>query len=372
MVDYIGTARIRELVSRMGIGRFIEELAAEIEGDYRRWNEFEKSARHAIHSPGGVIELMPTSDGRLYSFKYVNGHPKNTASGLLTVTAFGVLADVATGYPLLLSEMTYLTALRTAATSAVAARRMARSDSRVMAMIGNGAQSEFQIMAFHRMAGIREVRIHDTDPQATAKLLRNLASLRIAELKVTRCATTREAVRGADIVTTATADKRNAIILGPQMIEPGMHLNAVGGDCPGKTELHADILRRKDSRIVVEFEPQARIEGEIQQLDAASEVAELADVLLGNRPGRANSREVTIFDSVGFALSDFSALRYLQRLNTEQGMGRQDIDLVPLLDDPKDLFGGLTTASGATAGPRVRAARNAGEPRSSIHEDTVA
>ena len=90
---------------------------------------------------------------RLYSFKYVNGHPKNTAAGLLTVTAFGVLADVATGYPLLLSEMTFVTALRTAAVSALAARHMARADSRVMALIGNGAQSEFQAIAFHHMLG---------------------------------------------------------------------------------------------------------------------------------------------------------------------------------------------------------------------------
>ena len=158
MVDYIGITRLRELVTRIGAGRFIEELAAEIEADYRRWNEFEKSARLASHSAGGVIELMPTSDGRLYSFKYVNGHPKNTAKGLLTVTAFGVLADVATGYPLLLSEMTFVTALRTAAISALVASRMARPNSRVMALIGNGAQSEFQAIAFHRMAGIREVR----------------------------------------------------------------------------------------------------------------------------------------------------------------------------------------------------------------------
>jgi ornithine cyclodeaminase len=341
MVDYIGTTRIRELVSRVGSGRFIEELAGEIEADYRRWDDFEKSARHAIHSSGGVIELMPTSDGRLYSFKYVNGHPKNTAKSLLTVTAFGVLADVATGYPLLLSEMTFVTALRTAAMSALAACRMARPASRVMALIGNGAQSEFQAIAFHSMAGVRNLRLYDTDPQATAKLMRNLTVLRLAGLNVTRCATTAEAVRGADIVTTVTADKCNATILTPDMIEPGMHLNAVGGDCPGKTELHADILRGKDVRIVVEFEPQARIEGEIQQLDASTQVTEFADVVRGRLPGRSNDREVTLFDSVGFALSDFSALRYLRRLNAEQPDGGQRIDLIPELDDPKDLYVGL-------------------------------
>jgi len=340
MVDYIGTARLRELVSQVGIGRFIEELAREIEADYRRWDDFEKSPRHAIHSAGGVIELMPTSDGRLYSFKYVNGHPQNTAKSLLTVTAFGVLADVATGYPLLLSEMTFVTALRTAAMSALAAGRMARPASRVLALIGNGAQSEFQAIAFHRMAGVRKLRLYDTDAQATAKLTRNLAALRLADLEITRCADTAEAVRGADIVSTVTADKRNATILTPDMIEPGMHLNAVGGDCPGKTELHADILRAEDVRIVVEFEPQARIEGEIQQLNPKTQVIEFADVVRGRVPGRSHDREVTLFDSVGFALNDFSALRYLRRLNAEQPGGER-IDLIPELLDPKDLFAEL-------------------------------
>src|ERR1700751_281069 len=188
MVDFIGIERIQQLVARRGAARFTEELAGEIEADFLRWSAFDKSPRHATHSPVGVIELMPASDGRLYAFKYVNGHPKNTAVGLLTVTAFGVLADVDTGYPLLLSELTLTTALRTAATSALAARRMARQDSRVMALIGNGAQSEFQAIAFHRMLGIRELRLYDTDASATAKLERNLPRLRLRELELVRCA----------------------------------------------------------------------------------------------------------------------------------------------------------------------------------------
>src|SRR6202163_2181682 len=183
MIDYIGVSDILRLVTRIGTGAVIERFANEIEQDYRRWSEFEKSARLASHSPVGVIELMPTSDGRLYSFKYVNGHPKNTAEGLLTVTAFGVLADVETGYPLLLSELTFTTALRTAAMSALAARRMARHSRRVMALIGNGAQSEFQALAFHHMLGIRELRLYDTAPKATVKLERNLTRLGLPGLK---------------------------------------------------------------------------------------------------------------------------------------------------------------------------------------------
>src|SRR5215470_9666367 len=355
MVDYIGVERVQELVTRIGPAKFIEALAHEIESDYRRWREFDKSPRHATHSPVGVIELMPTSDGRLYSFKYVNGHPKNTAEGLLTVTAFGVLADVETGYPLLLSELTLTTALRTAATSALAARRMARPGSRVMALIGNGAQSEFQAIAFHHMLGIRQLRLYDTDAGATDKLERNLARLRLAGLEVVRCASTAAAVCGADIITTATADKRNATILTPELIVPGVHLNAVGGDCPGKTELHRDILLRPDVRVVVEYEPQSRVEGEIQQMDASYAVSELAAVLAGTVPGRRSEREVTVFDSVGFALEDFSALRYLMRIHHEERGARAQIDLLPDLEDPKDLFALVS------ARPQPLAAREAAE-----------
>jgi len=338
MVDFTGIERVRQLVTRKGTAAFIEELAGEIEADYRRWQDFDKSPRHAVHSPVGVIELMPISDGKLYSFKYVNGHPKNTAAGLLTVTAFGVLADVDTGYPLLLSELTLTTALRTAAMSVLAARHMARRDSRVMALIGNGAQSEFQSIAFHGLLGILELRLYDVDPEATAKLERNLAALNLPGLRVIRCRSAGEAARGADIVTTVTADKRNAIILTPEMIEPGMHLNAVGGDCPGKTELHGDILARPDARVIVEYEPQSRVEGEVQQMPADFPVIEFADVLAGRATGRANDREVTIFDSVGFALEDFSALRYVHRLHREDRASRATIDIVPELANPKDLF----------------------------------
>ena len=345
MVEFIGVERVRELVAARGTARFIAELAAEIEADFRRWDAFEKSPRHATHSAAGVIELMPASDGQLYAFKYVNGHPKNTAGGLLTVTAFGVLADVGTGYPLLLAELTLTTALRTAATSALAARHMTRPGSTVMALIGNGAQSEFQALAFQHLLGIRELRLYDTDANATEKLARNLARAGLPGVAVVHCASTAAAVAGADIITTVTADKRNATILTPELIVPGVHINAVGGDCPGKTELHRDILLRSDARVVVEFEPQSRIEGEIQQLDAAFPVTELTAVLNARVPGRVSEQDVTIFDSVGFALEDFSALRYLLRLHQEVRGRQRPIDLMPDLEDPKDLFALLAPQS---------------------------
>ena len=354
MINYIGVADIQRLVNEIGTGTFITRLVGQIEVDFKRWGEFEKSARLASHSEVGVIELMPISDGTSYSFKYVNGHPRNTAEGLLTVTAFGVLSAVSTGYPLLLSELTVTTALRTAAMSALAAKWLARPDSCAMALIGNGAQSEFQAIAFHRLNGIRELRLYDTDPVATAKLERNLRSMPdLSDLKIVRANSTADAVRGADIVTTVTADKRNAVILTPPMIAPGMHLNAVGGDCPGKTELHRDILLRPDSRVFVEYAPQSRIEGEIQQLPADFPVTEFADVVRRHRPGRNHPAEVTIFDSVGFALEDFTALRFLQSLLEDHPQLCRQIDLVPELENPKDLFGGVLGGAGRVRIHRV-------------------
>jgi ornithine cyclodeaminase len=354
MVSYIGIGDIERLVREVGTAEFIAGLANEIEADYRRWPDFDKSVRIASHSPVGVIELMPATDGRLYSFKYVNGHPKNPQRGLLTVTAFGVLADVETGYPLLVSELTVTTALRTAAMSVLAAKYLARPESRVMALIGCGAQAEFQAIAFYHELGVRELRIVDVDALAMTKLERNLGALpALADLRLVRASDAAAACLGADIVTTVTADKRNATILTPPMIAPGMHLNAVGGDCPGKTELHREILFMRDTHIVVEYEPQTRVEGEIQQLPAGFPVTEFAAIARGEVPGRRNPREITIFDSVGFALEDYSALRYLHQLLRSSSGRRRDLDLLPELEDPKDLFGGTI---GAAARPRLRAA----------------
>ena len=333
MTRYIDVNDIQQLITTVGVEPFMMTLAEYIRADYLRWNAFEKSARVANHFPGGVIELMPTSDNELYGFKYVNGHPKNTRMNMLTVMAFGVLAEVATGYPVLFSEFTITTALRTAATSALAAQALARPESASMAIIGNGAQSEFQALAFKAILGISEIRVFDIDPGATEKFVRNMSGIK--GLTIIRAHSASEAVRGADIVTTVTADKNYATILTPDMIEPGMHINAVGGDCPGKTELHADILTH--ARVVVEFEPQTRIEGDIQQLAPDFPVIELWRVLSGETVGRQSAEQVTVFDSVGFALEDFSALRYLRDVAEARDIGTK-IDLIPEPSNPKDLY----------------------------------
>ena len=333
LVPFVSVAHMMGLVHHIGLEAMLRDLAGEIEADFRRWPLFDKTPRVASHSEVGVIELMPTSDGEMYGFKYVNGHPKNTREGLQTVTAFGLLADVHTGYPVLLTEMTILTALRTAAMSALAAKYLAPKGAKTMAIIGNGAQSEFQCMAFKAICGIGTVRLYDIDPAATAKCARNLAG---SGLKVVSCASGQEAMEGAEIITTCTADKQNATILTDNMVGAGVHINAIGGDCPGKTELHADILRRSD--IFVEYPPQTRIEGEIQQLDDDHPVIELWQVMTGDAPGRTGDRQITLFDSVGFAIEDFSALRYVHS-RIKGTPFYTELDMLADPDDPRDLFG---------------------------------
>ncbi len=330
--QFLSVQDVAAIVDRVGIQAFLERLAQRIDADYQRWQTFDKVARVAAHSAEGVIELMPIADDTTYTFKYVNGHPKNTKEGLPTVMAFGVLADVDTGAPELLTELTLTTALRTAAMSAVAARALARPDSKTMALIGNGAQGEFQALAFHYLNGVEEIRLYDIDPPATQKLMANLSH---TGLRFVVCNSTREAVRGADIVTTVTADKSNAVILSADMLEPGMHINGVGGDCPGKTEIHPNVLRA--SNCFVQYEPQTRIEGDLQHMPTDFAVTELWRVLRGEATGRTSEHEITFFDSVGFALEDYSALCLLRDLADEFSMG-QKVSLVPNLPNPKDLF----------------------------------
>jgi len=341
MVRFVNVQHLGRWAADTGLEPLLRDLTTEMEAQFRRWPLFDKTPRVASHSVHGVIELMPTSDGTTYGFKFVNGHPINSTRGLQTVTAFGALADVDTGYPIILSEMTLLTALRTAATSAMAAKALAPTDATTMAMIGSGAQSEFQALAFRANLGINTLRVFDIDPAAMAKFERNAAEL---GFDVTLCNDAEHAITGAEIITTCTADKRNATILTDEMVArarasagvTGLHINAIGGDCPGKTELHIELVKR--GTVFVEFPEQSFIEGEIQFLPRDWPITELWQVLTGDAAGRTSDDELTIFDSVGFAIEDFAALTFLnQRLDGTDYY--DEIDLVAEPADPKNLFG---------------------------------
>lgn len=340
MVRFVNVHNLSRWAMDTGLEPLLVELTAALEADFRRWEQFDKVPRFGVHSEHGVIELMPTCDGITYGFKCVSGHPINSSRGLQTVTAFGALSDVDSGHPVMLSEMTVLTALRTAATSAMAAKLLAPSDASTMALIGSGAQSEFQALAFRANLGVDTLRVFDIDPDAMTKFERNATSL---GFDVTLCADAEAAITGAHIITTCTADKKNATIITDDMLERariagsggGVHINAIGGDCPDKTELDIEIVKR--ANVFVEYPEQSFIEGEIQHLPHDWPVTELWQVLTGAAPGRQSEDELTVFDSVGFAIEDFTALRFLYEHTTGTDY-YETIDLVAEPTDPKNLF----------------------------------
>jgi ornithine cyclodeaminase len=333
MTAFMDVKNLIRLVTDIGIEPFFHGLATYIEDDFKRWSQFHKTPRIANHTDFGVVELMPTDDGALYGFKYVNGHPSNYKYGLQTVTAFGMLADMVTGYPLFISELTLATAFRTGATSVMAAKYLAPKNSQSMGLIGLGAQAEFQALAFKAGLGICHLKIFDIDPKATEKFIKNLDGLGFQFTLTNNAA---EAAEGVDIITTVTADKKKATILTDNMVGTGVHINGVGGDCPNKTEIAPEILNR--AAIFTEYTPQTRIEGDIQQLAPDHPVTEIWEVIIGNAQGRTHPDQITFFDSVGFAIEDFATLRYLYDLSKNTDYS-QNLDLLAVPHDPKNLYG---------------------------------
>jgi len=325
---------VKAIVHHFGIESFMIQVIKALKQDFTRWPDFNKSSRHATHYPQGVMELMPCSDAQHYAYKFVNGHPGNTPKGRLCVTALGMFAEVENGYPLLLSEMTLLTAIRTAATTALAANYLARPDSQHLAIIGSGAQSEFQFLATQAVLPITTVSYYDPDTLAMEKFQHHLKD----KADFQPCRSIGEAIKEADMIITATAQKKHNRLFRKEDIQSGVHISAIGGDCPGKTELPADLL--KACKIIVEYLPQSLQEGEIQNAPYEKVHAELWQLVTGELKGRTNDGEITLFDSVGFALEDFSILKLVYKLSEQLNIG-QEINMIPSPANPKDLYGML-------------------------------
>lgn len=329
---------LSQIIKTHSFDQFMSDLISYMKQDFANWLEFEKMPRPAIHVDGGVIEVMPTANKEYYTFKYVNGHPNNPLDNKLTVIGTGQLSKVSNGYPLLFSEMTILTAFRTAATSALATSLLSRADSTTLAIIGTGAQSEFQVLSARLVRKIDTIKYFDTDKHAMEKFRKNIVK-RAPELKLVECSSAKEAVHETDIITICTAAKGHFKIIENDWVTSGMHINGLGGDCPGKTELDSEILFR--SKLVVEFLPQTKIEGEIQKLSEKeiSDVlhAELWEIISNHKAGRTSEEEVTLFQSVGFAIEDFSTLRLVLDLSDKYNIG-QNLNIVPNLEDPKNLI----------------------------------
>jgi ornithine cyclodeaminase len=319
---------VKQLIEDIGgISEFMQNISEQMFVLYsEHWNTYSKQERIATYTKYGPLELMPISDENYYAFKYVNCHKDNPSSNLLSVVGMGMLASVSTGYPLLLSEMTLLTAIRTAVTSALVAKYLMPAKSTSMALIGNGAQCEFQAIAFRKICNISRIYLYDIDENASKKVKNNLTDW---NFQIEICSSVEYAVKNADIITTCTNVDSHACLLPDKFIKKNVHINAIGGDRPGKTELDVETLKR--ASIYVEYEPQTRIEGEIQQTPECN-VTEINNLFLNKNFERGQG--VTIYDSVGFALEDLCILMYVYSIIKS----KNETHLIPTTQDPKNLF----------------------------------
>ena len=332
-MDILTLEHFLSLVDRVGVHALIDALAQSIETCFVQWQHFDKQPRCCMKNQGGVFELMPTLGQDYYAFKYVNGHAHNTDHGMPSVMGLGMLCDAVTGQPLFLSEMTLLTAWRTAVVTALGSKYCAPSQSCKLGLVGCGAQSEFLALAHERLLQVDQLYYYDLDQVAMEKMAKNLEH--VSNLVLVPCASIQEVVEQSEVVVTATTAHGGKPIVTQKMLKPGLHISAIGGDSAGKTELDAKILDQ--AKLVVEFVPQTKVEGEIQQNLHVPIHAELWELIAGHKTGRDSDEEMTLFDSVGFAIEDYAALVCVYELATKYELLEQKI-MIPALTHPKDLY----------------------------------
>ena len=284
--------------------------------------------RVPLETPKGVTLFMPgyLKDDNAMAVKIVSVYADNPSKGLPTVTALVIAVDAETGVPKAAIEGTYLTALRTGAAAGVATRLLAREDAAVMAMIGAGGQAPTQIEAVCVVRPIWEVRIFDISRERAEALKERMAES-LPEVKFRTVSSANEAVRGADVITTATTSREP--VFDARYVSPGAHVNGIGAYTPEMQEIPADLVAR--ARVVIDSRTGALAEAGdlIKPLKAGivreDEIVEIGEVLSGRAPGRQSSEEITFFKSVGNAAQDVAVARLVLQAAEKGGWGTRVI-----------------------------------------------
>jgi alanine dehydrogenase len=270
----------------------------------------------------GDFRAMPAALPGCAGVKWVNVHPRNPSLGLPSIMAVLIYSDPETGYPLAIMDATEITAYRTGAAAAIASKYLARQGSHTMGIIGAGYQAYTQILAHVELFSPLSINAFDISEAAVDKLAHSLPHLPIRNCSI------QEAV-ASDIVCTLTPSR--SPVVRKEWIIPGTHINAVGADAPGKQELDPSIL--KEAIVVVDDMKQASGSGEInvpiqKGVYSTSEVyGTLAEVIVGRKKGRTDSRAITVFDSTGIAVEDIAVAKLLFE-EAQQSGGYPSIDLV--------------------------------------------
>lgn len=244
----------------------------------------------------------------------------NPGRGLSAHQSTTVLFDPATGLATALLDGNHITVVRTAAVGALAARHLSRPDSRIAAVLGCGAQGTGQAQALLQERRLQEIRAFDASSESADRFAR---TLRADGANVRTVADAETAVRGADIVVTATPGR--APVLRSEWVTPGMHVSAFGTDTRGKVELEAVLFTR--STVVVDDVEQATSIGETQHPVAQGLIrkqdihATLGEILAGRRPARSRPDEITLFDATGLAFQDLVCGQLAVRLAAARGLG---------------------------------------------------
>lgn len=264
--------------------------------------------------------FMETED--IAGVKIVNVHPDNREKRLPTVMAVVVLNSTETGVPLAVMDGSYLTDMRTGAAGGVAAKYLARKDSKVVGMVGLGDQARTQLLALSEVMDIEEVKITCRKPGSCDVFEKEMQP--ILNCDFTRKDSIRE-VCDCDILVTTTP-VRSPIVMS-EWVSEGTHINAIGADAMGKQELDPSLLKR--SKVVVDDIVQASHSGEVNVpistgvFSEADIYAELGEVVAGIKPGRDSDEEITIFDSTGLAVQDLVTANMVYEKALEKGIGKK-------------------------------------------------
>ncbi|PTL83572.1 ornithine cyclodeaminase family protein [Vitiosangium sp. GDMCC 1.1324] len=335
----LGEQEMRRLVASVGLHVLLDETIAALERTLARFDPSHTELRKRDgfqyqHPHPGVLEWMPVMEvGRQAVVKLVGYNPANVEGvGLPTILSTISLYDVTTGHLRALCDGTFPTALRTGAASAVASRILARPDSRVLGLVGCGAQAVTQTHALSRLFSLERVVVYDRRPETAHDFARRVDFLGLPVEAVPL----EQVEREADILCTATSVEVGAgpVISGTHL-KPHVHINAVGSDLPGKTELPRDFLLR--ALVCPDYLPQALVEGECQQLQPGDIGPSLFDLARTPELGRRHQGRPTVFDSTGFALEDQVVLEVLLTHAQNLGIGRM-LQLESLADDPRDPY----------------------------------
>lgn len=253
--------------------------------------------------------------------KWVNVHPRNKRYGLPTVMALIILSDPKTGFPLAVMDGTWITNLRTGSAGGVAAKYLANKDSKVVSLIGCGAQAQTQLMALKELFKIIQVRIYDRVDSQAITFRKKMGYL---GLTMKNCLSVKDCLKDSDIAVTTTPSRKP--IVKSAWVKEGAHINAIGADAQGKQELDPALLKK--AKIVIDDITQALHSGEINVPLAEKTItqkdihANLGDILSGAKPGRVSKREITVFDSTGLAILDVAMAHYAYRQARKNRSGK--------------------------------------------------